>query len=86
MLDAVNRKIDELKAVISSLREQVASLTTELSKYKSVRNRLNSANLEQENERLRSRVRTYEEVISENKLWHLFGKVRGKTHTRDDAR
>ena len=66
MLDAANRKIDELKAVISSLREQVASLTTELSKYKSVRNRLNSANLEQENERLRSRVRTYEEVISEN--------------------
>ena len=86
MLDAANRKIDELKAVISSLREQVASLTTELSKYKSVRNRLNSANLEQENERLRSRVRTYEEVISENKLWHLFGKVRGKTHTRDNAR
>lgn len=86
MLDAANRKIDELKAFISSLREQVASLTTELSKYKSVRNRLNSANLEQENERLRSRVRTYEEVISENKLWHLFGKVRGKTHTRDDAR
>lgn len=86
LLDAANRKIDELKAVISSLREQVASLTAELSKYKSVRNRLNSANLEQENERLRSRVRTYEEVISENKLWHLFGKVRGKSHTRDDVR
>ncbi|MCD8048715.1 MAG: plasmid recombination protein [Clostridia bacterium] len=86
LLDAANRKIDELKAVISSLREQVASLTGELSKYKSVRNRLNSANLEQENERLQKKVRTYEEVISENKLWHLFGKVRGKTHTRDDAR
>ena len=86
LLDAANRKIDELKAVISSLREQVASLTAELSKYKSVRNRLNSANLEQENERLRSRVRTYEEVISENKLWHLFGNVRGKSHTRDDVR
>lgn len=86
LLDAANRKIDKLKAVISSLREQVASLTAELSKYKSVRNRLNSANLEQENERLRSSVRTYEKVISENKLWHLFGKVRGKSHTRDDAR
>ena len=86
LLDAANRKMDELKAVISSLREQVASLTVELSKYKSVRNRLNSANLEQENERLRKKVRTYEEVISENKLWHLFSKVRGKTHTRDNAR
>lgn len=86
LLDAANRKIDELKAVISSLREQVASLTAELSKYKSVRNRLNSANLEKENERLRSKIRIYKEVISTNKLWHLFGKVRGKTHTRDDAR
>lgn len=86
LLDAANKKIDELKAVISSRREQVASLTAELSKYKSVRNRLNSANLEKEHERLKKKVRTYEEVISENKLWHLFGKVRGKTHTRDDAR
>ncbi|MCD7747112.1 MAG: plasmid recombination protein [Firmicutes bacterium] len=86
LLDAANRKIDELKAVISSLREQVASLTAELSKYKSVRNRLNSANLERENEHLRSKIHIYEEVISENKLWHLFGKVRGKTHTKDDAR
>lgn len=78
-LDAAHKLIGELKA-------QVASLTTELSKYKSVRNRLSSVNLEQENERLRSKVCTYEDVISRNNLWHLFGKVRGKTHTRDDAR
>lgn len=55
LLDAANKKIDELKAVISSRREQVASLTAELSKYKSVRNRLNSANLEKEHERLKKK-------------------------------
>ena len=78
--------IEELKSKIKSLIAENSSLRDELSKYKSVRNKQNTPNLEQENERLRSRVRTYEEVISQNKLWHLFGKGRGKTHTRDDTR
>ncbi len=86
LLDAANKMIEELKSKIKSLIAENSSLRDELSKYKSVRNRLNSANLEQENERLQRKVRTYEEVISQNKLWHLFGKGRGKTHTRDDAR
>jgi len=86
LLDAANKMIEELKSKIKSLIAENSSLRDELSEYKSVRNRLNSANLEQENERLQRKVRTYEEVISDNKLWHLFGKVRGKTHTRNDAR
>ncbi len=86
LLDAANKMIEELKSKIKSLIAENRSLRDELSKYKSVRNRLNSANLEQENERLQRKVRTYEEVISQNKLWHLFGKGRGKTHTRNDAR
>lgn len=86
LLDAANKTIEELKSKIKLLTAEISSLRAELLQYKSVRNKLNAPNLEQENERLRSRVRTYEEVISENKLWHLFGKVRGKTHTRDDAR
>ena len=77
LLDAANKMIEELKSKIKSLIAENSSLRDELSEYKSVRNRLNSANLEQENERLQRKVRTYEEVISDNKLWHLFGKVRG---------
>lgn len=68
MLDAENKKIEELKYKIKTLIAENSSLRDELSKYKSVRNRLNSANLEQENERLQRKARTYEEVISENKL------------------
>lgn len=78
-LDAAHKLIGELKA-------QVAALTAELSKYKSVRSKLNSVSLEQENEELRSEVRRYESVIDRQNLWHLFSKSRGKTHARDDSR
>ncbi len=86
LLDAANKTIEELKSQIKSMTAEIGSLRAELLQYKTVRNKLNTPNLEQENERLRSRVRTYEEVISVNKLWHLFDKVRGKTHTKGDAR
>ena len=85
-LDAAHRLIGELKSQISSLNAEISSLRDELFQYKSIRKKLNSANLEQENDRLRSRLRTYEDVISRNNLWHLFGKGHVKTHTRDDSR
>ena len=72
--------------LIGELRAQVAALTAELSKYKSVRSKLNSVGLEQENEELRSKVQRYESVIDRQNLWHLFGRGRAKTHSRDDAR
>ena len=78
-LDAAHKLIGELKA-------QVAALTAELSKYKSVRSKLNSVSLEQENEELRSKVRRYESVIDRQNLWHLFSRDRVKTHSRNDAR
>ncbi len=79
LLDAANR-------LIADLRSQIATLTQELSKYKSVRNRLSNANLEQENERLRGKIRTYEDVISRNNLWDSFRPNRNKNRNRDDAR
>ena len=38
--------------------------------------------LEQENDRLRKRIRTYEDVISRNNLWSYFAKHKGKTRER----
>ena len=73
--------------------EQVAGMTAELSavkaelaQYKSVRGKLRTADLEQENDHLRSRLRTYEDVISRNNLWHFFNGSRGKNRNRDGAR
>ena len=85
-LDAAHKLIAELKNTVADLTRKLAATTKELSEYKSVRGKLRTADLEQENDRLRSRVRTYEEVISRNNLWHLFSGSRGKIRNRDDAR
>ena len=85
-LDAAHKLIAELKNTVADLTKKLAAVTKELSEYKSVRNKLNAANVEQENERLRNRLRTYEEVISRNNLWSYFSRNRGKTTTRDENR
>lgn len=85
-LNAANKIITELKNQIESLTAEISSLRDELFKYKSIHSRLNTADLTQENDRLRSKLRTYEDVISRNNLWHLFSKGRVKTHIRDDSR
>ena len=85
-LDAAHKLIAELKNTVADLTRKLAAATKELSEYKSVRNKLNAANVEQENERLRSRLRTYEDVISRNNLWSYFSRHRGKTPTKDEAR
>ena len=85
-LDAANKIIAELKNTIADLTRKLAAATKELAEYKSVRNKLNATNVEQENERLRNRLRTYEDVISRNNLWSYFSRHRGKTPTKDEAR
>lgn len=85
-LNAANKIITELKNQIESLTAEISSLRDELFKYKSIHSRLNTADLTQENDRLRSKLRTHEDVISRNNLWHLFSKGRVKTHIRDDSR
>jgi len=85
-LDAAHKMIAELKNTVADLTRKLAAATKELAEYKSVRNKLNAANVEQENERLRNRLRTYEEVISRNNLWSYFSRSRGKTATRDENR
>ena len=85
-LDAANKIIAELKNTIADLTRKLAAATKELAEYKSVRNKLNAANVEQENERLRNRLRTYEDVISRNNLWSYFSRHRGKTPSKDEAR
>ena len=78
-LDAANKLIAELKA-------KIASLTKELSEYKSARGKLQAAGLEQENEALRSKLRSYEAVIERNNLWSYFARHRAKTPMRDEIR
>ena len=85
-LDAANKLIGELKAQITSLKQQISALTSELSEYKSVRGKIRTAELEQENDRLRSKIRGYETAIERNNLWHIFNPHRSKIRNWDDAR
>ena len=85
-LDAAHKLIAELKSTVADLTRKLAAATKELSEYKSVRGQLRTADLEKENDRLRSRLRTYEDVISRNNLWHFFNGSRNKNRNRDDAR
>ena len=77
-LDAANRVIAELKDTIAGLTRKLSVTTRELSEYKSVCGKLRTADLEQENDRLRSRLCTYEDVISRNNLWPYFSRHREK--------
>ena len=78
-LDTANKLIAEFKA-------KVASLTKELSEYKSVRGKLHTAELEQENEAIRSKLHSYEAVIERNNLWRYFSRHRSNTPARDETR
>ena len=79
LLKDAKKTIVDLKAKVESLVTELSAVKAELAQYKSVRGQLRAADLEQENDRLRSRLRTYEDVISRNNLWSYFSRHRGKT-------
>lgn len=76
LLKDAKKTIANLKAKIESLVTELSAVKAELAQYKSVRGKLRTADMEQENDRLRSRLRTYEDVISRNNLWHFFSRSR----------
>lgn len=68
----LQKALDEATKMISELKAKVAALTAELAEYKSVRGQLHIAKLEQKNGNLRSKLRSYENVIFRNNLWSYF--------------
>ena len=83
LLKEAKKTISELKAKIESLVAELTTAKDELAQYKSVRGQLRTNELEQENERLRKRVRTYDDVISRNNLWGYFSKREGLVTTKE---
>ena len=85
LLREAKKTIADLKEKIESLVAELAATKDELAQYKSVRGQLRTNELEQENDRLRSRIRTYEDVISRNNLWSYFSKLKRKEVTRHET-
>ncbi len=86
LLKEAKKTIADLKAKIESLVTELSAVRAELAQYKSVRGQLRTADLEQENDRLRKRIRTYEDVISRNNLWSYFSKHKGRGSIQDSIR
>ena len=86
LLKEAKKTIADLKSKIESLVAELAATKDELAQYKSVRGQLRTNELEQENDQLRKRIRTYEDVISRNNLWSYFGRDKDKTAVRNTDR
>lgn len=71
LLRESKKTIADLKAKIEALVKELSKVKDELAQYKSVRGQLRTADLEKENDRLRRRVSTYEDVISCNNLCRI---------------
>lgn len=85
LLKEAKNTISDLKTKIQSLTAELAAVREELAQYKSVRGKLRTADLEQENSRLRSKIRSYENAIERNNLWHIFSSHRSKSYDRNDS-
>lgn len=87
LLKEAKKTIADLKSKIELLVEELAAVKEELAQYKSVRGWFRTADLKQENDRLRKRLRTYEDVISRNNLWSYFSHhAKRNTSTRENLR
>lgn len=83
LLRKAKKTISDLEAKIESLVAELAAIKDELAQYKFIRGQLRTADLEQENARLRKKIRTYEDVISRNNLWSYFSQYKNRNKTKD---
>lgn len=86
LLKDAKKTISDLKAKVDSLVAELDSVKGELAQYRSTRGQLRTTELEQDNDYLRRKIRTYEEVISRNNLWTYFSKSKSKNQARDGSR
>lgn len=86
LLKEAKKTISDLKAKVESLVAELDSVKGELAQYRSTRGQLRTTELEQDNDYLRRKIRTYEEVISRNNLWTYFSKYKEKVTVKKDTR
>ena len=86
LLKDAKKTISDLKAKVESLVAELDSVKGELAQYRSTRGQLRTTELEQDNNYLRRKIRTYEEVISRNNLWTYFSKSKSQNQARDGSR
>ena len=81
----LKKLLKEARATITDLTDKLSAALTELAAMKSIRGGLRTAELEQENSRLKERIRGYEDIIERNGLRNLFAQPRRAPQARDKA-
>ena len=81
----LRKLLKEAQATIANLTDRLTAALNEISTLKSVRGNLRTAELEQENGRLKDKVRRYEDTIERNGLWNLFIQPQRTSQTREKA-
>ena len=82
----LQRALDAAKSLINELKAEIASLREELSYYRSPRFQMKLHKVEKENNDLRDKLRVYNAIIDRYDLGRFFGKNRDMGRSRDDAR
>ena len=82
----LQRALDAAKTLINELKAEIASLREELSYYRSPRFQMKLHKVEKENDDLLDKLRVYNAIIDRYDLGRFFGKNRNMGRTRDEAR
>ena len=82
LLNNAKKTIASLKDTIADLKAQLEAAKAELAEYRSVRGQLRTAELEQENKELRSKLHSQEATITQNNLWSYFHRQQEKAVNR----
>ena len=82
----LQKALDAAKGLINELKAEIASLREELSYYRSPKFQMKLHKIEKENDALRDKLRVYNAIIDRYDLGRFFGKNRDMGRSRDEAR
>jgi predicted RNase H-like nuclease (RuvC/YqgF family) len=83
LLDAANRKIEQLEKKVTELLKSVSGLTKQLDQFRSIRGQLDRGKLQSENTELRKQNSTFKSIIEQHGLGHLLGRNKNQRNERD---
>lgn len=83
-LEAANNLITELKSIIEDLKQQLIEASNDLMKLEFFRKE--NRKLESENDRLRTKIQAYDDVISQHDLSLYFSKEIAEKEEIEDER
>ena len=82
----LQKALDAAKGLINELKAEIASLREELSYYRSPKFQMKLHKIEKENDTLRDKLRVYNLIIDRHDLGRFFGKNRDMGRSREEAR